>query len=496
MINSFVKKKERGMVGKSLIFTIILLSVGSLVACTEDEPKGDQAAGISVGQSRIEFEAAGGEAQLTITSENPWSLLSLPDWVDFSEASGLGDATITLTAGENMAEERRSDSINVVTADSKTSFFVTQAAGDPEPVWLVPPIEFAIDPDQTDMRDMSSVILSKDMGVGWNLGNSLEATGGETAWGNPTVSKRLIDSVKAAGFTSIRIPVAWSKFADYDTYTIKTEWIERVEEVVKYALDNEMYVVLNNHWDGGWMNDPVYEKEYEINTRLYAFWKQIATHFRDYDDHLLFAGTNEVLKEGNYNTPTKEYYTVQNGFNQTFVNAVRSTGGRNVYRHLVVQGFNTNVDHTFNFFTIPKDTVESRLFVEVHYYDPYDFTLNEGAGTTQWGKNATDPSKTDSWGQEDHVDSQFSKIRTKFVQKGYAMIVGEYGAISRSNSAEQGEYREYYIEYVTQSMIDRDLVPFYWDNGHFGNNGFAIFNRTTGAVVDRGILDAIMKTGK
>jgi len=482
---------------RPLLFGLVVLCAGTLVACTDDST-GDveEPSVLEISENRFVFTADGGETELQITAEKPWSLLSLPDWVEFSEASGLGDATITITVSENTLEEERSDSINVVTSDNKVSFFVTQVGKEPEPVWSVPPIEFEMAADQTDMRDISSKVLSQEMGVGWNLGNSMEAIGGETNWGNPLASKRLIDSVKAAGFTSIRIPVAWSKFDDYETYTLKTSWLNRVEEVVNYALDNDMYVVLNNHWDGGWMNDPVYEKEYEINTRLYIMWTQIAIHFRDYDDHLLFAGSNEVLKEGNYNTPTKEYYTVQNGYNQTFVNAVRSTGGRNVYRHLVVQGFNTNIDHTLNFAVMPKDTVASKLFMEVHYYDPYDFTLNEGGGTTQWGKDATDPSKTDSWGQEDHVDAQFTKMRDEFIRKGYAVIVGEYGAISRSNVPEQAQYRAYYIEYVTNSMIERGLIPFYWDNGHFGNNGFAMFNRTTGAVVDQAILDAVVNSDK
>ena len=142
-------------------------------------------------------------------------------------------------------------------------------------------------------------------------------------------------------------------------------------------------------------------------------WRQIAIRFRNYDDHLLFAGANEVMVDGDYSTPKTEYYTVQNSFNQTFVSTVRSTGGRNAYRHLVVQGFNTNIDHTINFFKTPIDVIANRLMVEVHYYDPYNFTLNENTTLIQWGKNATDPSKTETWANEAYADGQFQKMKTK-----------------------------------------------------------------------------------
>jgi len=200
----------------------------------------------------------------------------------------------------------------------------------------IPEFTYEISPDTADMRQITCIALAKEMKVGWNVGNSLEATGGETSWGNPLISKTLIDSVKAAGFNAVRIPVAWSKFSDASTFTIQTTWLKRVGEVVNYVLDNNMYAIVNIHWDGGWMQ-PTYASQEYVNNRLSLMWKQIATYFRDYNDHLLFAGTNEVMVKNDYNAPTREYYTVQNSFNQTFVTTVRATGGRNAYRHLVVQ---------------------------------------------------------------------------------------------------------------------------------------------------------------
>ncbi len=355
----------------------------------------------------------------------------------------------------------------------------------------------SIAPDPTGMGTKTSAELTKDMSPGWNIGNSLDAIGGETNWGNPRITQTLIDSVKAAGFKTIRIPVAWSKFTDTSTFTIDTTWLNRVEEVVSYILKDSLYAIINEHWDGGWQQ-PTYAQQAYVNARLAAMWKQIAIHFRDYDDHLLFAGTNEVMVTNDYSAPKPEYYTVQNSFNQTFVSTVRSTGGRNYYRYLLVQGFNTNIDYTVNYFTAPADPTPNRLIVEVHYYDPYDFTLNTGSNITQWGKYATDPSKTETWANESYADGQFQKMKAKFIDKGYGVVLGEYGVIARLNlgtdalNKEYAGYRQYYMAYVTGSIFRHGLVPVYWDNGGTGNNSMGIFDRSTGGRAYPDIINAII----
>lgn len=339
---------------------------------------------------------------------------------------------------------------------------------------------------------VTSVELTKLMGVGWNIGNSLDAVGGETNWGNPLITQQLIDSVKAAGFKTIRLPVAWSKFANEQNFVIQSAWMDRVEQVVNYALKADMYVVMNIHWDGGWMQPTAAQQTY-VNNRLTIMWSQIATRFSNYDDRLLFAGTNEVMVDGDYGTPTAEYYTVQNSFNQTFVNTVRATGGKNATRHLVVQGFNTNIDHTVNFAKIPTDTVSNRLMMEVHYYDPYNFTLNTESNITQWGKNATNPSATETWANESYTDAQFQKMKVNFVDKGVGVILGEYGVVSRTNVADHEAYRVYWNEYITKSAYTHGLVPVYWDNGYGGNGGMALFDRASGAQLYPNLIQAIVK---
>ncbi|MDO3382177.1 glycoside hydrolase family 5 protein [Gilvimarinus algae] len=342
------------------------------------------------------------------------------------------------------------------------------------------------------MAGMSSVELTREMGVGWNLGNTLEALGSETAWGNPITTPELLQAVKAAGFDTVRIPVAWSRFSDEASFSIEPAWMERVHEVVTYALDAELYVMLNIHWDGGWMQ-PTYAEQDYVRGRLAVMWQQIAERFSAFGSALLFACTNEVLVEGDYGTPTEEYYTVQNGFNQVCVDTIRATGGNNTERFVVVQGFNTNIDHTLNFFEMPEDPADDKLLVEVHYYDPYNFTLNPDSQVTQWGDRAEDASLSEPWANETHVDAQFGRMKSRFVDQGVGVILGEYGAMSRFQVPWHEAYRVYWNQYVTASAVTHGLVPVYWDAGYTGDGGSGLFNRATGEVVYPAIVEAITR---
>jgi len=466
--------------------SVLFVAVVTLNSCSPDE---DGTNVLYITPDSLNFEASGGSSEIHIASNTSWSISVSAEWCMLSTWSSEGDATIDVTVLENDDSLSRSALVTLSTEEITRELKIYQK-GIKDTAANVPVFEYEIPPDETDMRNLTSVELSQLMGVGFNIGNTLDALGGETAWGNPLITQRLIDSVKANGFNAIRLPVAWSKFSDESTFTIETSWLDRVEEVVNYILNNDMYVIVNIHWDGGWMQ-PTYEDEEYVNTRLAFMWQQIARHFRDFNDHLLFAGTNEVMVEGDYGSPTKEYYTVQNGFNQTFVTTVRKTGGRNAYRHLVVQGFNTNINYTVSYAETPEDVIEDRLMMEVHYYDPYNFTLNENSNITQWGEIATEPSLTETWANESYADSQFQKMKTNFVDKGYAVILGEYGVISRYDVEHHAEYRRYYMEYITRSIVEHGLVPFYWDNGYAGNHGFALFDRSTGENVEPEIIEAI-----
>lgn len=468
---------------------LILMLVVSGTSCSDDETNTTPTSvDFAITPEAVEFGSTGGHRMINvhINPGTEWTLTNTADWLSIEETSGAGMAHFNFIAAPNETQEERTTTVTASNGSQNINVQVKQLA--------TATTEFVYDitPDPSNMSDMSSVAFAQAMGTGWNLGNTLEAIGGETAWGNPMASQTLINGVKAAGFNTIRIPVAWSTFSDASNYTIDPTWMARVQEVVDYAISIDMYVIMNEHWDGGWMQ-PTYAQQDYVNDRLAKMWKQIATHFRDYDYHLIFAGTNEVMVEGDYGTPTAEYYTVQNSFNQTFVTTVRATGGRNAYRYLTVQGFNTNINHTVNFAQMPDDVTADRMLMEVHFYDPYNFSLNAESTITQWGANATDPNLTETWADESYVAAQFQSMKTNFTDNGIGVILGEYGAISRTDVPGHQAFRLDWVSYVSNSAREHGLVPVWWDNGlPYNNNSMGIFDRNTGAVTDTDIVNAIV----
>ncbi|MCV9386022.1 cellulase family glycosylhydrolase [Reichenbachiella ulvae] len=349
----------------------------------------------------------------------------------------------------------------------------------------------------TKAQGPTATELASQMTIGWNIGNSLEVPGNETGWGNPATTQQLIDAVKAAGFNTVRIPCAWDSYANQSTYEIDPAWLARVKEVVDYCYANDMYVILNSHWDGGWLEEhPIYSMQAAINVKQDAYWTQIANYFNSYDEHLLFAGTNEVRE--NYSIPTAENIEVQESFNQTFVNAVRATGGNNASRVLIVQTYNTNAWFGLDYFSLPNDSASDRLFVEIHHYDPYDFTLNtnNGQACTTWGAPFAGGDVC-TWGQEAYTDDLFNQVKTKWVDQGVPVVIGEFGVVKRTSLSgtaytDHIAAREYYLEYIVNAAKQRGILSVYWDNGHNGDMGFALFDRSSGAVVDQGAIDALM----
>ena len=225
-------------------------------------------------------------------------------------------------------------------------------------------------PDNEGMT-LSAQEWTRDVVMGWNLGNSLECPKTETEWGNPKTTQAMIKAVAEKGFNAIRIPVRWINHVNNTSeMAVKPEWLARVKEVVDWALEENMYVIINSHHEDWYDRHPFYGQQEENNRKLRALWTSIATYFRDYGEKLIFAGTNEITVD--WSAPSAEQQAVQNSYNQTFVDAVRNTGGKNYYRNLVVQTFACSPYHGLNGFTIPADKVEGRLSVEFHYYDPYE----------------------------------------------------------------------------------------------------------------------------
>ena len=310
--------------------------------------------------------------------------------------------------------------------------------------------------DNGVMREgLTALEATRLMGNGINLGNTMEACDNnvgiktnaplsyETYWGQPKTTQAMIDGMKAAGFDTIRIPVAWMTNATHlyeGDYTIDAGYMDRVEEVVRYARKAGMYVIINDHWDGGWYG--MFGSE-SAETRALAMeaykgmWQQIAERFRDYSDYLIFESANEELG-GRFdeNSPLycsdsvvtyltdDERYALTNEINQTFVDVVRATGGNNATRFLLIAGYSTNIDQTCDDrFQMPKDTADSKLMVSVHYYDPWSYCgASSAASATKWGTVS----------DYEYLDQQLAKM-TKFTEAGYGVVIGEYGALPCSD---------------------------------------------------------------
>lgn len=358
-----------------------------------------------------------------------------------------------------------------------------------------------------DFQDLSAAEITDAMGAGYNVGNQLEASNNkvpnETVWGNPKITQETFHMIKEAGFKSVRIPVSYlSKIGEGPDYTVDEAWLNRVQEVVDYAIAEDLYVIINMHGDGyytvdgGWLLVDDDDQE-GINAKFGSLWTQIAETFKDYDEHLIFESMNEVFDGGYDNGPTAEQYDRINTYNQTFVDAVRATGGNNEKRWVLVPGWNTNIEYTTGDygFEIPSDegcTADgNRIMVSVHYYDPYDFCLNEkNLVKTQWGKEAEFAHRG---GVETAVDNDFAKLYEAFTSKGYPVVIGELGCIDKSKTDPlNAESRARWLSYVVSTARELGCVPVYWDNGWNGDNGFGLFNRKDYSVTQPELIDAIM----
>lgn len=317
----------------------------------------------------------------------------------------------------------------------------------------------------TDFRSSAEIV--DDIKVGWNLGNTLDSynvkgkTGlaTETAWGNPKATEELILKVKNAGFNAIRIPVTWGEHLDGDT--IQEEWLNRVQEVINYAYNNDMYVIVNLHHDDGiWFNPT--EDEYEGDSAmLKAIWKQIAERFKEYDDRLIFEGINEertIGSENEWSGGTAEERAVVNKYIQDFVDTVRETGGNNSERTLIVTSYAASAeDVAMNNLKVPNDR---HIIVSLHYYAPWKFAEGQ---TTDFG----DAEKAE-------LDAKFDTMKQKFIDNGIPLIIDEFGCVAKADDNTRAEYYNYYIS----SAKSRGIKCFVWDNGTMrGDSAYGLINR-------------------
>lgn len=345
--------------------------------------------------------------------------------------------------------------------------------------------------------DMTAMQTAKAIGVAVNIGNTLEATGGETSWGAARINEQYINGIVNAGFKAVRLPVAWYTHADKSTLTIDAAWMDRVNEVVRLCVSKGLYVFMNIHWDNGWMeeHDDAYDESVDNIQR--KLWEQIAAKFNYFDSHLIFCGANEAGQG------TKKSADALRAYMQTFVDVVRATGGNNAQRVLVIQGTGTDINNSVKYSTqLPTDPAKDRLMFEVHYYDPSDFTIMDKDDAWAapnpvkyfWGKDyKTGTNRDCTWGDETHLKNQMKKMKTNFVDKGIPVLIGEYGCGRRTSFLADIDVelhrasRAYYHKCVVEAAKSNGCIPCYWETPN------TIFDRQTGMIVDQQNLDAIMQ---
>lgn len=489
---------------------LVLIAVAFVSACKDDEV--DPV--LTVSPTTLVIPPTGSSSEIAITSNENWRISNAADWVQIDKINGTsGASTINVTIGANNTASKRNAILNV-SSDNGQARQIKISQESSVPAWTLIYPSYNTSPQPADASGMSSnaVQLASKIKLGWNLGNTLEAmnnvtTGNETAWGNPLTTKAHIDLVKASGFNAVRLPCGWNLYlADKSKSQIKLAWLNRVKEVVQYCVDNDMYVLLNIHWDGGWLDENIsVAKQDSTMAKQRAMWEQIATHLRDFDEHLMFASANEPPVDN------ADKMKILNAYHQAFVDAVRSTGGRNAYRNLVIQGPSTDIERTEALMTdLPADPIPNRMMIEVHYYGPFQFCgltddVDWGKMFYFWGNgfaSANYPDRAATWGKEDYVVTTFQKMKTKFVDKGIPVVLGEYGAIRRPSRLSGDDLathlasRAYWGKYITQQAISHGMLPFYWDEGSLDNNGFGIIDRKNLKVGDQMMLDALIEGSK
>lgn len=383
--------------------------------------------------------------------------------------------------------------------------------------------------------DLTAAQMAHYMAPGWNLGNTLEAgssannftsnagIASETAWQPTKTTQQILDAVKAHGFKSVRIPCAWvmGHIADKAAMTIDPAWMSRVREIIDYCINAGLYVVINDHWDGGWLEYDGFTTGADVSAKkeqLRKLWTNIANALKDYDERVIFAGLNEPgvggaspdakgsLMLGNPWSPSdadlKKFTDRLIDYENVFVDAVRATGGNNAKRVLVVQGPMTNIGHTVKHFDDSRinDTAKDRLMVEIHSYEPYNFCQNPDASSAYyyWYNHGPKRAKNISTASEEQdLKSSLAQLKTSFVDKGFPVVMGEYGAIARKLSTTEGtqakhdESRQYWYQLVTAEAMRGGVIPFVWDTNATGSNTMTIVNRRDGSVYDQYDLDGI-----
>ncbi|WP_029232287.1 glycoside hydrolase family 5 protein [Butyrivibrio sp. VCB2006] len=416
--------------------------------------------------------------------------IALAAAMTFGVMTACGDNNNNTNQTTSEAGVDNSEAVSPTEESSKSNDSSSEAATEASASEEVPSVTVKGITERSDeMRDISAKELVAEMTAGWNLGNTLEATGGngidsETSWGNPKITKEMIDFVCEKGFDSIRIPITWGNHvSEAPDYTIDPEWMDRIEEVVNYALDDGMYVLIDSHHEEFW-RIPDAEHIEAVDAENIAIWNQIAERFKDYGDHLVFEGLNEPRTKGSENEwsgGTHEERVLVNRLNKSFVDTVRATGGNNEKRLLLVTTYaGANMPEVLNELDVPED--DEHIGVAIHAYEPYLFTFSGGDGeyATWDGSHNGD------------IIKLMTRLETTFIKNDIPVLLTEYGAMNKKeNTEEVVKWAEAYVSRATE----RGIPCFWWDNGIYTQQGekFAILDRKNLKWYREEVVDTVIR---
>lgn len=403
--------------------------------------------------------------------------------VELSALSEESSYTLTIPAGVVKGFKKNQEAAAQIVYTFKTV---------KDPNVIPPDFDFL---GEVSLPDNDAVAFSRMLGMGWNLGNQFDATGGtglgsETSWGNAKATQATFDKLKSYGFGSVRIPVTWQKhIGEAPEYKVDKAWMERVYEVVGYAHKAGLNVILNMHHDdssnGGWFNlvKAIGDEDYKsaMKAQYAALWRQIAEQFKNEGDYLILEAYNEPHAGDNWASDDIRYHNLLNEILRLFVNTVRESGGNNATRWLGIPAFSSNPNYAIKYLELPSDSAAGRLAVSFHCYDPYHYCLvpqDAKYGRSKWGH--TSGSQTD---ESDFVKLYY-KLKIKFIDNNIPIYAGETGCVNRGNATERA-FQQYYLEFTWKTAKEYGIAPFLWDNGveGFGNETHGFVHHGTGEYI-------------
>lgn len=499
-----------------LVFLITVISFFSCKKKNDPTPEQQPAAQLTISAPSVNFTADGGSQQVTITSNANWTLNNTASsWLQVNTTSGKSGSTVIYlsTISQNATGANLSDILYVKSSNGQSKKLIVTQLSTIYPTYNTS----SKAPDASGMGSTATQ-LAANVKMGWNIYNTMEAWGGETGWGNPVITQQLIDLVKSTGFNAIRIPIQYDgHLINKATAQIDPAWLARVKAVVQYCFNDNMYVIVNIHYDPG--NETGAAQD-STDAKHRAYWEQIATTLRDFDEHLMFASLNEPSSNDVTTTGTLMRY------HQSFINAVRSTGGKNTYRTLIIQAPSTSIDLLLAYLDpanpkvlLPTDPTPNKMMLEFHNYTPSQFCILGGYGSTQpydaswgkelyfWGKDfhTTNPKFLDrncsAWSEEAYFNDIMSKAKAKFVDKGIPLVMGEFDVQYHAqrltgypvDSILALRSGWHYYAYIVKQAKANGILPFLWASGIFqrpAKNGVPTGPEVIG---DQSALDSVKR---